>query len=90
VAPLPVDFSRPHVAIVVEVEGPRSLEATTQNKTSRFRSTRAPQPRLSDELKEAADLGLASCELMSPDQVAQYTGVFRDRFGPAVLRELDG
>jgi 5-methylcytosine-specific restriction protein B len=27
---------------------------------------------------------------MTPAQIAQQTGLFRDRFGPAVLRELDG
>ena len=27
---------------------------------------------------------------MAPAQIGQQTGLFRDRFGPAVLRELDG
>lgn len=48
------------------------------------------EPRLSDELKEAVDRGLASGELMAPAQVAEQTGLFRERFGPAVLDGLDG
>jgi 5-methylcytosine-specific restriction enzyme B len=43
-----------------------------------------------EELKAALDRGLASGELLTPAQVVQQTGLFRDRFGPAVLRELDG
>ena len=45
---------------------------------------------LFDELKEAVDRGLASGELMTPTQVAEQTGLFRERFGPAVLDGLDG
>ena len=48
------------------------------------------EPRLLDELKAALDRGLASGELLPPTQVAQQLGLFRDRFGPAVLRESDG
>jgi 5-methylcytosine-specific restriction protein B len=48
------------------------------------------EPRLVDELKTTLDRGLASGELMTPARVAQQTGLFRDRFGPGVLRELDG
>ena len=48
------------------------------------------QPRIFDELKAALDRGLAAGELMTPGQIEQQTTLFRDRFGPAVLRELDG
>ncbi len=48
------------------------------------------EPRLSEELKAGLDRGLVSGELMTPAQIAQHTGLFRDRFGPAVLSELDG
>jgi 5-methylcytosine-specific restriction enzyme B len=48
------------------------------------------EPRLFDELREAVDRGLASGELMTPALVAEQTGVFRERFGPAVLDGLDG
>jgi 5-methylcytosine-specific restriction enzyme B len=53
-------------------------------------SPRLLEPRLLDELKEAVDRGLASGELMTPGQVAEQTGLFRERFGPAVLDGLDG
>lgn len=43
-----------------------------------------------DELKRALNQGLASGELLTPIQIEQQTTLFRDRFGPAVLRELDG
>ena len=36
------------------------------------------------------DSGFASGGLMTPAQIEEHTGVFRDRFGPDVLRELDG
>jgi 5-methylcytosine-specific restriction enzyme B len=48
------------------------------------------EPRLFNELKEAVDRGLASGELMTPAQIAEQTGFFRERFGPAVLDGLDG
>jgi 5-methylcytosine-specific restriction enzyme B len=47
-------------------------------------------PRLFNELTAALDRGLASGELMTPTQIEQQTTLFRDRFGPAVLRGLDG
>jgi 5-methylcytosine-specific restriction enzyme B len=46
--------------------------------------------RLFDELKAALDRGLASGELITSVQIKQQTTLFRDRFGPAVLRRLDG
>jgi 5-methylcytosine-specific restriction protein B len=48
------------------------------------------EPVILDELKEACGRGLASGELLTPVQIAQQCTVFRDQFGPAVLRELDG
>lgn len=48
------------------------------------------EPRLFDELKTRLNRGLASGELLTPTQIAQYIQRFRDRYGPAVLRELDG
>ena len=45
---------------------------------------------LFDELKTALNQGLASGELLTPIQIEQQTTLFRERFGPAVLRELDG
>jgi 5-methylcytosine-specific restriction enzyme B len=48
------------------------------------------EPRLSNELKTAIDRGLASGELITPTQISQQTGLFRDHFGPAVLGGLDG
>lgn len=50
----------------------------------------ALEPRLFAELKAALDAGLASGDLISPDLVAQQLAIFRDKFGPAVLRNLDG
>jgi len=47
-------------------------------------------PHLSEELKVTLDRGLATGELLSPEQVAEHTGRFRDRFGPDALRGLDG
>ena len=47
-------------------------------------------PQLFSELKAALDRGLASAEVMTPTQIEQQTALFRDRFGPAVLRGLDG
>ena len=35
-------------------------------------------------------MALASGELLTPSQIEQQTALFRDRFGPAVLRDLDG
>jgi 5-methylcytosine-specific restriction enzyme B len=43
-----------------------------------------------DELKVALNQGVASGELLTPDQIEQQTALFRERFGPAVLRQLDG
>jgi 5-methylcytosine-specific restriction protein B len=43
-----------------------------------------------DELKTALSQGLASGELQTPAQIEQQIALFRDRFGPAVLRQLDG
>ena len=48
------------------------------------------EPHLYDELKVALDRGLASGDLMTAAQIEQQIALFRDRFGPAVLRELDG
>jgi 5-methylcytosine-specific restriction protein B len=47
-------------------------------------------PHIFDELKAALHNGIASGELLTPLQIEQQTALFRDRFGPAVLRELDG
>src|SRR6516162_4612939 len=46
--------------------------------------------RLSEELKEAVDRGLASGDLMTPAQVAEQTALFGERFAPTVLDGLDG
>jgi hypothetical protein len=46
------------------------------------------ESRLFNELKTAIDRGLASGELMTSAQIEQQTTLFRDRFGPAVLRGL--
>jgi 5-methylcytosine-specific restriction protein B len=43
-----------------------------------------------DELKELLERGLASGELMTTAQIAAQIGLFRTRFGPQVLRDLDG
>lgn len=48
------------------------------------------EPDILDGLKAALNHGLASGELMTPLQIEQQTRLFRDRFGPAVLREFDG
>jgi 5-methylcytosine-specific restriction protein B len=48
------------------------------------------QPHVVDELKTALSQGLASGELQTPAQLDQQIALFRDRFGPAVLRQLDG
>lgn len=48
------------------------------------------EPHLFDELKAALDRGLASGDLMTPAQIEQQITLFRDRFRPAVLRQLDG
>jgi 5-methylcytosine-specific restriction enzyme B len=48
------------------------------------------EARLSDELKASLHRGLASGELMTKEQIQQHTDLFRARFGPAVLRDLDG
>jgi 5-methylcytosine-specific restriction enzyme B len=43
-----------------------------------------------DELKVMLDRGFASGQLMTPAQIVAQTGLFRDRFGPDVLRVLEG
>jgi 5-methylcytosine-specific restriction enzyme B len=48
------------------------------------------EPQIFDELKAALNHGIASGELLTPLQIEQQTALFRDRFGPAVLRDLDG
>ena len=48
------------------------------------------EPQIFDELKAALNHGVESGELLTPLQIEQQTALFRDRFGPAVLRELDG
>jgi 5-methylcytosine-specific restriction enzyme B len=47
-------------------------------------------PQLFSELKAALDRGMASGDVMTPTQIEQQTMLFRNRFGPAVLRGLDG
>lgn len=47
-------------------------------------------PRIVEELKPILQQRLASGELLTSTQIDQQIGRFRDRFGPAVLRELDG
>ena len=46
--------------------------------------------RLADELRALLNKGLTSGVLMAPAQMDQHLKVFRHRFGPAVLRDLDG
>src|SRR5947199_1136210 len=48
------------------------------------------EPHLFVELNTALSHGLASGELLTPAQIEQQPMLFRERFGPAVLRELDG
>lgn len=48
------------------------------------------EPKLFDELKTVLDRGLATGDLMTALQVEQQTALFRDHFGPAVLREVNG
>lgn len=48
------------------------------------------EPRLFEELQALVDRGVASRELMTPAEIEQQTAIFRDRFGPAVLRTQDG
>jgi 5-methylcytosine-specific restriction protein B len=48
------------------------------------------RPQLFDELKRALQQGLTSGELLTPEQIDQQTELFRGKFGPTVLRELDG
>jgi 5-methylcytosine-specific restriction protein B len=47
-------------------------------------------PRIFEELKSLLDRGAASGTLMSPPQIESQRALFRARFGPEVLRELDG
>ena len=48
------------------------------------------EPQIFDELKAALDHGIASGELLTHLQIEQQTALFRERFGPTVLRDLDG
>ena len=48
------------------------------------------EPQIFDDLKAALNHGLASGELLTSLQIEQQTALFRERFGPAVLRDLDG
>ena len=48
------------------------------------------EPQILDELKAALNHGLASGELLTRPQIEQQTALFRERFGPSVLRDLDG
>ena len=48
------------------------------------------EPRLLEELRARVTKGLASGELLTEAQVGQQLSTFRERFGPAVLRGLDG
>jgi hypothetical protein len=48
------------------------------------------EPHIFDELKAALNHGVAAGELLTSLQIEQQTALFRDRFGPAVLRELNG
>lgn len=48
------------------------------------------ESRLFEELRATVSKGLASGELLSASQVDSQLRVFRDRFGPDVLRGLDG
>jgi len=50
----------------------------------------ALEPRLFEELRAALDAGLTSGGLMTSSQITQQLDLFRQRFGPAVLRDLDG
>jgi 5-methylcytosine-specific restriction enzyme B len=52
--------------------------------------TNVLEPRLLEELKAIIDRGQAAREIMTPQQFEEYTGRFRDRFGPDALRALDG
>lgn len=48
------------------------------------------EPRLLEELRARITKGLASGELLTEAQVDQQLSTFRERFGPNVLRGLDG
>ncbi|MGJ4916165.1 AAA family ATPase [Bradyrhizobium sp. HKCCYLRH2060] len=48
------------------------------------------EPHIINDLKAVLSHGVAPGELLTPSQIEQQTALFRDRFGPAVLRELDG
>jgi 5-methylcytosine-specific restriction protein B len=48
------------------------------------------EPRLLEELKATIDRGQAANEIMTPQQIEEYTGRFREIFGPDALRALDG
>jgi 5-methylcytosine-specific restriction protein B len=47
-------------------------------------------PQISDELKALLDSGIASGALMTVPQIDSQVELFRTRFGPEVLRDLDG
>src|SRR6266481_6921071 len=53
-------------------------------------NTQTFEPRLLEELKAAIDRGQATDEIMTSQQIEEYTGHFRERFGPDALRALDG
>lgn len=48
------------------------------------------EPRIFKELRADLDRFVASGQLMTAAQIDQQIGLFRDRFGPAVLRQIDG
>jgi 5-methylcytosine-specific restriction protein B len=50
----------------------------------------ALDPRIAQEIRQALDRGMASGELGSPERLNEHTARFRDQFGPAALRGLDG
>jgi 5-methylcytosine-specific restriction enzyme B len=50
----------------------------------------APESRLFEELKAALDAGLVSGALITSNQITQQLDQFQQRFGPVVLRDLDG
>jgi 5-methylcytosine-specific restriction protein B len=53
-------------------------------------STAVLEPRIFDQLKAALNHGVASGELLTTLQIEQQIALFRDRFGPTALRELNG
>jgi 5-methylcytosine-specific restriction protein B len=47
-------------------------------------------PNVLEDLQDALKNASVSADLLTPTQIDQQTSLFRDRFGPAVLRQLDG